>query len=408
MLTRIEIQGYRSLYDVHLGLSPLTVLIGPNGSGKSNFLDFFALMSEAASGKLSEGVANRGGINTLLYKGGANDIFVRLDFAPEAEFEDERSPVHYKLQLRPVGALPFVWFEQVSKQPTISTHHSNALYLMHRSKDNPTTMFRSLKTGQREELDLQEQLRAGEGKEIDSQSELAIFQVKDKAAYPTPYKVLNHLEGWTFYRPIRVGPDAPIRIPQLARSGLRLFPDGSNLSSVLQAIQSQYPAIWNEICELIGNVYEDFRYLSFPAQGDGKIILNWWEHPFERDYGFSANLLSDGTLRFLCLLAILKTPDPPPLICLDEPELGLHPDWIKVVAELLEAAAMRTNNPTQIIVSTHSPELVSHVKPDHVVVVEKANGQTSLTRLADEDLSAWLEKFRLGELWLAGHLGGRP
>jgi predicted ATPase len=164
--------------------------------------------------------------------------------------------------------------------------------------------------------------------------------------------------------------------------------------------------IWDEICEILRNVYDDFRNLSFPIEGgDGKIFLRWLEHPFEKkNYGFFANLLSDGTLRLLSLLAILKTPEPPPLICIDEPEVGLHPDWIKLVAELLESAATRT----QIFVTTHSPQLVSHVKPDHVVVVEKEDGATTLSRLMEGELADWLDKFQLGDLWLAGHIGGRP
>lgn len=402
MLTHIEIEGFRSLRHVELDLPGLTVLIGPNGSGKSNLLDAFALMVEAATGRLSEGIAKRSGINTLLFRG-ENKFFFGFEFAPEGDFFRESAPVHYKLQLRPVGALPFVWLEQVYKDPV--PPHTNPLYLMHRDKQRPMTMFRSLVTGLKQELDLQEQLKQAEGKEIESQSELAIFQVKDQTAYPMPYKLLRQFENWAFYAPIRMELDAPIRSPQLARPGLRLFPDGSNLSSVLQAIQSQHPATWDEICEILGNVYEGFRYLSFPAEGgDGKILLRWWEHPFEKDYGFSANLLSDGTLRLLSLLAILKTPDPPPLVCIDEPEIGLHPSWIRLLAELLESAATRT----QLIVTTHSPELVSHVKPNHVVVVEKEEGETKLSRLTDDELSGWLDKFRLGDLWLAGHIGGRP
>jgi predicted ATPase len=92
------------------------------------------------------------------------------------------------------------------------------------------------------------------------------------------------------------------------------------------------------------------------------------------------------------------------LICIDEPEAGLHPDWIRLIAELLESAATRT----QLIVTTHSPELVSNIKPDHVVVVEKEEGATTLSRLTEEELAGWLDKFRLGDLWLAGHIGGRP
>jgi predicted ATPase len=406
MLTHIEIEGFRSLRHVELDLPGLTVLIGPNGSGKSNFLDVFALMAEAAVGRFSAGIMKRSGFNTLLFRGGEDNICFDFEFAPEGDFSNEGASINYKLKMEHMGMLPFIWFEQVSRQPI--PPRINPLYLMNRNVPNSQiAKFRSYWTSQPQEPDvnLEEQLQLADSKEIELPRELAIFQVKDQTSYPTPYKLLRYLQNWIFYSPIRVDPEAPVRSPQLARSGLRLFPDGSNLSSVLQAIQSQHPATWDEICEILGNVYEGFRYLSFPAEGgDGKILLRWWEHPFERDYGFSANLLSDGTLRLLSLLAILKTPDPPPLVCIDEPEIGLHPSWIRLVAELLESAATRT----QLIVTTHSPELVSHVKPNHVVVVEKEEGETKLSRLTEDELAGWLDKFRLGDLWLAGHIGGRP
>jgi len=402
MLTHIKIEGFRSLRHVELDLPGLTVLIGPNGSGKSNFLDVFALMAEAAVGRLSDGIAKRGGINTLLFRGD-DKIFLDFEFAPEGDFLSEKAPINYKLHLRQVGTLPLIWFEQVSTRPAFP--QTNPLFLMHRDSPRPMAWFSRFGAEQLPDSDLQEQLKRTEAKKIESESELAIFQVKDETVYPLPYKLLRHLEKWTFYSPIRVDPEAPVRSPQLARSGFRLFPEGGNLSSVLQAIQGQYPVIWDDICEILRNVYDDFRNLSFPPEGgDGKILLRWWEHPFEKDHGFSANLLSDGILRLLSLLAILKAPDPQPLICIDEPEIGLHPSWIRLLAELLESAATRT----QLIVTTHSPELVSHIKPNHVVVVEKEEGETTLSRLTEDELAGWLDKFRLGDLWLAGHIGGRP
>ncbi|MGB2987352.1 MAG: AAA family ATPase, partial [Phycisphaerae bacterium] len=115
-------------------------------------------------------------------------------------------------------------------------------------------------------------------------------------------------------------------------------------------------------------------------------------------------LLSDGTLKLLMLLAILLSPDPPPLVCIDEPELGLHPDWIKLIAELVVTASERT----QLVIATHSPEFVSKVRPSHVVIVEKTGGRTVAERLKEDEFEDWLTRFRLGELWTAGQLGGRP
>jgi predicted ATPase len=124
----------------------------------------------------------------------------------------------------------------------------------------------------------------------------------------------------------------------------------------------------------------------------------------EGEFVIPATRLSDGTLRYLCLLAILCDPDPPPLICIEEPELGLHPDVLPKLADHLLAASKYT----QLIVTTHSDVLVDVMSetPESIVVCEKQQGATSMTRLAVADLQVWLEKYRLGELWIRGELGG--
>ncbi len=383
MLTRIEIENFRSLRHVELDMPGLTVLIGPNGSGKSNFLDVFNLMAEAAAGQLKKHLGD-----DLGFRGSNAGISFSFEFAFPSEKESGfgTAPIHYKLVL--LNEIMRAISERVS-QDTIPPE-TMPLDLMR--SEWGQAMFRNRSSGKEEQ------------KKIET-SELAIFEVKDSTAYPIPYKLLNQFQAWTLYRPIRVDVDAPVRGSQTVRSSIRLSPDGSNLTPVLHTIQSDHPVIWDEICETLKNVYEGFHHISFPAEGgDGRIVLRWWEHPFEKDYGFSANLLSDGTLRLLCLLAILKTPNPPPLICIEEPEIGLHPDWIELVAELLESAATHT----QVVVATHSPQLVSYIKPDHVVVVEKEDGGTTLSRLTETELAGWLDKFTLGDLWLAGHIGGRP
>jgi predicted ATPase len=388
----IKIEGFRSIKETELSLNPLTVLIGPNGSGKSNFMDLLSLIAEASYGHLAEGMANRGGFDNVCFKGDPGDIFVEFRFKPEGIFQEERTSVRFRLKLKRFGSYPRVWFEQIEKAP--DQYHTSPLQLMRRDKDG--CEFRSIKTGISEDL---------EEKALESESELAIFQVKDKDKYPTPYKLLRLLQEWAFYRDINVGPNAPIRQPDLVRPTVRLVADGGNLASVLYSIQQQHPATWKEIEEILETVYSDFHSITFPPEGgDGKVLLRWWERPFEKKSGFSAGLLSDGTLKLLCLLAILKSPDPPPMICIDEPELGLHPDWIKLVAELLISAATRT----QVIIATHSPQLVSKLEPDSIIVANKSGGATKFQHLDSGELSKWLEEFSLGELWMAGHFGGRP
>ena len=215
---------------------------------------------------------------------------------------------------------------------------------------------------------------------------------------------MNELAGWTSYRDIDVGPRSLVRQPAVIRPDIKLLDDGSNLSSVLHSVQQGHPELWGEILEDLHTACPDFVKLTVPASGgDGKVHLRWFERPYEKQ-GLSANLLSDGTLKLLCLIGILKSPNPPPLICIDEPELGLHPDWIKLVAELLQDAATRT----QVIVATHSPHIVAKLEPEQVIVTEKMEGETHLKQLKTRDLQNWLKDFSLAELWLAGEIGGRP
>src|SRR5207245_1688590 len=228
----------------------------------------------------------------------------------------------------------------------------------------------------------------------------AILRVTDLSNDPIPSRSLGEFQEWTLYRDINVGPEASTRQPGLVRPTVRLSPNAANLSSVLNSIQTQHLSTWEEIEEVFRTAYPEFRGITFPPEGgDGKIVLRWWERGYEdldvvgvvEEYGVSANFLSDGTLKFLCLIAILKSPDPPPLICIDEPELGLHPDWIKLVAEMMQSAAART----QLIVATHSPQIVAKLDPEQVIVAEKENGETRLRRLQTQELGNWLNGFNL-------------
>ena len=117
-----------------------------------------------------------------------------------------------------------------------------------------------------------------------------------------------------------------------------------------------------------------------------------------------ATLLSDGTLRYLCLLAVLLHPEPPPLICIEEPELGLHPDLLHKVSDLMCDASKRS----QLVVTTHSDVIVDTLteQPESVVICEKRDGETEMHRLDKDDLAKWLKDYSLGDLRRDGELGG--
>jgi predicted ATPase len=430
MFDYIKIEGFRSFKNVELHLSPLSVLIGPNNGGKSNFLDLMSFMSEAGQGHLADGIAVRGGFRSVAYGFTWLDE-IRLEFRFRREQNalgllglggvsllpgELQSDIRFKLGLKFDGIVPTIALEAITEEPSSERPHPTPV--MRRSEGR--CVFRAVdqETGLRTEETFpvgteRENRKTGapsilnairRAKALESQSELAIFQVKDLYRYPIPYALLKQFQEWTQYHGINVGSGAPVRLPSLLRPSTRLSEDGSNLSAILHTIKENHREVWDDVLELLHTANPEFQDIRIPGEGgDGRVFFRWFERPFEKD-GISANLLSDGTLKLLCLIAILKNPDPPPLICIDEPELGLHPDWIELVAELLQDAAMRT----QVIVATHSPQIVAKMEPEQVIVAEKENGETTLERLSAKDLEKWLKDFNLAELWLSGHFGGRP
>ena len=403
MFDYIKIEGFRSFKKVELEMPRLAVLIGPNGGGKSNFLDLLMLLADAGNAQLMNGVLGRGGFRNIAFGFDPSlEIRIKLRFKEVLppwklervpRFGDKNLDIIFGLAARSVGSAHQITDELVRQESATDASQSADIV----SRGPMGAVFRV--PGEPGPLTDQ--------RPVVFPTELVISQVKDPTKYPAASAVLNELEGWTFYGDIDVGPESLVCQPALLRPATRLLPSGSNLSSAFYIIQQDYPDDWGEILEIVHTAYPDFVRLTVRAEGgDGKVLLRWFERPHEKE-GMSPNLLSDGTLKLLCLIAILKSPDPPPLICIDEPELGLHPDWIKLVAELLQDAAMRT----QVIVATHSPHIVAKLEPEQLIVVEKEDGQTLMKQFSREDqdsLAKWLKDFNLAELWLAGHFGGRP
>jgi len=400
MFDYIKIEGFRSFKSVELEMPRLAVLIGPNGGGKSNFIDLLMLMHEAGNGGFTNGVLRRGGFQNVAFGFDVSqEVRIELRFKEALwrhedeppRFGEDKLDVRFKVAWRKAGFGTQITEELIRQESVKAPSESSDM--VNRSAIG-AVVFR-VPTESGVVTDQRSEVYAGE---------LAISQVRNSSKYTAASAVLKNLQGWTFYRDIDVGPESAVRQPALIRPDIQLLPNGGNLSPVLYAIQQNHPYVWDEIMEICRTACPDFGAVTFPPQGgDGKVFLRWFERSHEKT-GLSANLLSDGTLKLLCLVAILKTPDPPPLICIDEPELGLHPDWIKIVAELLQDAADRT----QVIVATHSPHIVEGLDPDQIIVTEKENGETRLERLSAKDLEKWLKDFNLAELWLAGHFGGRP
>jgi predicted ATPase len=228
-----------------------------------------------------------------------------------------------------------------------------------------------------------------------------LAQRRDPEAYPELAWLAQSYEKIRIYREWSFGRSAVFREPQKADvRNDTLEEDFSNLGLFLNRLKTRFPAAKKAILAGLKDLYEGIT--DFDVLIEGGTVQVFFT---EGDFSIPATRLSDGTLRYLCLLAILCDPTPPPLICIEEPELGLHPDILPKVAELLIKASERT----QLIVTTHSDILVDAMTetPECVVVCEKHDGKTEMNRLSAAKLKTWLEKYRLGQLWIEGQLGGK-
>jgi predicted ATPase len=245
--------------------------------------------------------------------------------------------------------------------------------------------------------DLSQQHR-GLRRESVKPEESILSQVRDPESYPVLHWLQEQYERIRLYRSWTFGPLAGVRREQSAQGRSDVLSDsGENLALVLSKIRSR---VKNELIESLRKLFDGIE--DFHLTIDGGNVLLFLEETGGRE--IPATRLSDGTLRFLSLLAILLHPDPPPLVAIEEPELGLHPDIMPHIAELLTIASKRT----QLVVTTHSRMLVDALtdRPESVVVCSKETGESRLERLDAEALGAWLDKYTLGELWSKGELGG--
>ena len=365
---------------IDLALSPLNVLIGPNGSGKSNLLEVLALLRSAPS-HLPSPVKEVGGISQWLWKGEGSRHSALIDARVEGPVGVP--PILHGLKITEHGQRFEVvdeWIENGAADPAAG----DAEFYYRFRGGHPT-----LRDGERQARTLR--------RETLSPEESILSQVRDPESYPVLYWLQEQYKQIRLYRNWSFGPTAPWRQEQSAHARSDFLNDGGeNLIPVLFNLHSR---IRYDLLESLGKLFEGIDDLAF-ALGGGNVQL----FLKERGREIPASRLSDGTLRYLALLAILLHPDPPSVIAIEEPELGLHPDVLPHVAELL----IRASGRTQLVVTTHSRMLVDALtdQPSSVVVCEQENGRSHLRRLDGDALRAWLDDYTLGTLWSMGELGG--
>jgi len=373
-IEKLDIEGFRSLRDVSWDPGRLNVLIGPNGSGKSNLLDACVLLREAALGKLSEAVVRRGGITSLLWDQQEQPLSWHL----------EATQLAYSLALLQIGTTSNFKISSeylfVQEEPGQFLHRdTNSAFFL----DNQGNM-----------IDYPDSI---------PESQTLLSQIAGPLGNLSARNFQQSLERWSIYQDLRVDRQSPIRQASVARFEKRVDADGQNLISVLHTLYSESRDFKNTVDAALRAAFgRDYEELSFPPAADQRVQLRLRWRSLKS--GQPAANLSDGTLRFLLLVAILANPDPGDLIAIDEPETGLHPSMFPILAELAAEAAERT----QVIFTTHSPQFLDAFSdtPPTTTVAEWVDGETRLSTIDGDDLRRWLESYSLGALFRSGDLEG--
>ncbi len=367
-------------------LGALNVLIGPNGSGKSNFLEALSLL-QAAPDQITKPIRDGGGIKDWLYKTANHASKQDASIAIVIKNPTHSKYLRYGLAFHEVGGR-FELSDEFLENESADVG-SNQPYFFYRWNDGRPVLNTTVSNLGKRKLQ-RESLKP-------DQSILA--QKRDVDLYPELTNVADQLQSMRFYREWTFGRYAAPRLPQ--KTDLpndQLEQDSSNLGLVINRLRMNVTAR-KSLVEALRVIYADIEDVDVRVEGGtAQVFL------IEANGIMPATRLSDGTLRYLSMLALLCDPAPPPFMAIEEPELGLHPDVLPSLTRLLLEASERT----QLVVTTHAPGLIDALTeaPESVFVCERDQDGTRLERLEVKHLTPWLEKFRLGELWARGEIGG--
>jgi len=354
-ISKLTIKGYKSIRNLeNFELRNLNILIGPNGSGKSCFIEFFSFLHAISKGKLKQFVEYQGGAERILYLGSkTTKELVGAIASPGI--------LSWQFKLFPSKVDKLLFYEEEVQGGTSTLSSKWAREFEHGLHES--SLF-SKGTVERDEY------------------------VEKIRNYIQPV-----MESWIIYHFHDTSDFAGVKRPNSEGNYDYLFPDASNLAPFLFRMKEKQNHDYQSIIEairLVAQFFDNFKF-DINEQGDVK----WWWSQKGSDYQFHPSQISDGTLRFICLATAFLQPNPPSTILLDEPELGLHPFALALLAELIQKASLKT----QIIVATQSAALIDHFQPEDIILVERKNEESIFSRPDTEKLKIWLEDYSLGDIW---------
>ena len=369
-ISKLTIKGYKSIRNLEdFKLRNINILIGPNGGGKSNFVSFFELIRAVADSQMQVYIGENGGANFLLHFGVQKTQELKVSF----EFNEG---VNWDFILSLTKTNDLVFREESIKCDGSFCSREDARYVGDGNSNGKSIIDGFL-------FSVNQQTKGSLGESIEC--------------------IRVTIVNWGIYHFHNTGDYALVKYPYSKRDYEYLRSDARNLAAFLLRIkkkhQRKYTSI-REVIQLAAPFFDDFLLREEEDKDD--VLLEWRQT--NSDYPFHPSQISDGTLRFICLAVVLLQPNPPSTILLDEPELGLHPYALTLLAGLIQKASKRT----QVIVSTESAALIDHFEPEDIVVVERQKGESTFNRLNKADLKVWLDDYSLGELWQKNVFGGRP
>lgn len=387
----LSLKGFRSFKDISWSPCNLNLIIGPNGSGKSNLLKFLDLVRHSADGELRDNILREGGLDQILWDNQTDKIEINIAFCRDENLDlIIPQDLEYNFQIRKKGFEGDFQIEQEILH-SILDPHKNQESVTFLERTPSISYFRGYVDSESFSM------------EIES-SETLLSQLTNPFTKEfVPSRVQRSISSWKIFQSFDTSSDSPIRKPTIARRETTLSWDGSNLIAVLHTLYTTNREFERSIdLAMVAAFGEDYEKLVFPPAADKQIQLRirWKTLKQER----SASDISDGTLRYLFLLTILAHPEPGSLIAIDEPETGLHPAMMRIIAEFAEEMSKKT----QVIITTHSAEFLTACGGliPCTSVIEWNGGASVIRKLSEEKLKFWLEDYTLGSLFTSGELEG--
>lgn len=370
-LERVQVAGFKSIRELDIELRDLNVLIGANGSGKSNFIEVFRLLNMILQRRLQL-YSQTAGVDALLHYGQKVTSSIGMNFI----FRGTETNFRYDYKI------------------ILSTSDEDTL-LIKREKFSGVNLPSQTATW-------------GEVSPKFANKETSLYEINEFSDNGDSIEqLISAMNAWKVYHFHDTSRTAAMKSSHELHDNAYLKPDAANLAVFLYVLRERYARHYKRIVQTIRRIapfFDDF--VLEPETLNQELMRLRWRDVNYADSIFTAHTLSDGTLRFICLVTLLMQPDElmPSLILIDEPELGLHPFATTLLAELLESASHKT----QVIVSTQSVPLVNQFAPEHIIVVDRKDGQSTFEHLDTDKLEGWLEDYGLGDLWEKNVLGGLP